>query len=86
MKQVIQRAKYTELPAELLLIKSEVKVRAVDKNDYPDSWKNLRKTEREKAIEIGNALLKMATQKAALSQLPLRKQKNGIKIIRNRNV
>ncbi|HHR2599565.1 TPA: hypothetical protein ACSY4S_02360 [Listeria monocytogenes] len=28
------------------------------KNDYPDSWKNLRKTEREKAIEIGNALLK----------------------------
>lgn len=58
MKQVIQRAKYTELPAELLLIKSEVKVRAVDKNDYPDSWKNLRKTEREKAIEIGNALLK----------------------------
>ncbi|MBC1550213.1 hypothetical protein LAX75_04850 [Listeria cossartiae] len=28
------------------------------KNNYPDSWKNLRKTEREKAIEIGNALLK----------------------------
>ncbi|EAF3792322.1 hypothetical protein GE629_12765 [Listeria monocytogenes] len=28
------------------------------KNDYPDSWENLRKTEREKAIEIGNALLK----------------------------
>ncbi|WP_271001059.1 hypothetical protein [Listeria seeligeri] len=27
-------------------------------NDYPDSWKNLKKTEREKAIEIGNALLK----------------------------
>lgn len=58
MKQVIQRAKYTELLVELLLIKSEVKVRAVDKNDYPDSWKNLKKTEREKAIEIGNALLK----------------------------
>ncbi|MBC2038455.1 DUF2188 domain-containing protein [Listeria marthii] len=28
------------------------------KNNYPDSWKNLRKLEREKAIEIGNALLK----------------------------
>ncbi|MBF2481003.1 hypothetical protein IA817_06740 [Listeria seeligeri] len=28
------------------------------KNDYPDSWKNLKKTEQEKAIEIGNALLK----------------------------
>ncbi|WP_271004781.1 hypothetical protein [Listeria seeligeri] len=28
------------------------------KNDYPDSWNNLKKTEREKAIEIGNALLK----------------------------
>ncbi|MBC2121481.1 hypothetical protein [Listeria marthii] len=28
------------------------------KNNYPDSWENLRKLEREKAIEIGNALLK----------------------------
>ncbi|EAG9218095.1 hypothetical protein CW834_03150 [Listeria monocytogenes] len=29
-----------------------------NEKDYPDSWKNLRKTERKKAIEIGNALLK----------------------------
>ncbi|EAD3310022.1 hypothetical protein E3Z71_03000 [Listeria monocytogenes] len=29
-----------------------------NEKDYPDSWENLRKTEREKAIEIGNALLK----------------------------
>ncbi|MBC1398909.1 DUF2188 domain-containing protein [Listeria fleischmannii] len=28
------------------------------KNNYPNSWKNLRAEEREKAIEIGNALLK----------------------------
>lgn len=28
------------------------------KNNYPDSWRNLRKLEREKAIEISNALLK----------------------------
>ncbi|AHI54991.1 hypothetical protein ACP0AK_06580 [Listeria ivanovii] len=27
-------------------------------DNYPDSWKNLKKAEREKAIEIGNALLK----------------------------
>ncbi|PZF87573.1 hypothetical protein C1903_12150 [Listeria ivanovii] len=27
-------------------------------DNYPDSWKNLKKAERDKAIEIGNTLLK----------------------------
>lgn len=29
-----------------------------NKNDYPDSWKNLNSDVRNKAIEIGNALLR----------------------------
>lgn len=58
MKQVIQRAKYTELLVELLLIKSEVKVRAVDKKRLSGFVEKSKENRTRKAIEIGNALLK----------------------------
>lgn len=48
-------------------------------NDYPTSMKNLAPLIRKKAIDIGNALKRMATLMIAPFQLRLVKRRNGIK-------
>ena len=51
--------------------------------DFPASMKNLDKLTRKKAIDIANALLDEGTLIAVRSQLPLIKQKNGMKMLVN---
>ena len=51
-------------------------------NDYPNTWKNFDELERKKAIDIGNAMLKMVIKKAMLYRLLHSKLKIGIKMRR----
>ncbi|UOK56492.1 hypothetical protein MGI18_16395 [Bacillus sp. OVS6] len=47
------------------------------KQDYPNSMKNLPDETREKAIEIGNALLDDGYEEGGPFRLPFHRQKNG---------